>query len=910
MTFEENLEIFRKLDPKTAHLSSLQDCPGYRFSRTAHHELNLERVRGDKVVYYHSQEDAHQEAQKWFQELNLSSEQAIFVWGIGLGYYYEVARMWLKEDPKRYIIFYEHDLSVIRCFLDTPLATEILSNPQVIIKHFELPTEFGWKKFREEFDWFFYAFAFYQSRFSSLKLYQETDPEIYKKMSWQILSKNLEQRYFFRERYWGAMEWWTYDNWYSNFLYLSENRFAQNLFGQFPNVPAIICGAGPSLNKQLPLLKQVEDKAIIFGAGSAMNILNQFGINVHFGGGVDPSHTQYSRTLTSQAFNTPYFFRNRFNKKSLQMLHGEHLYTTGGEDYRICDWFEDKIGLHGDVEVIRGVSTTNFCFDIAALMGCDPIILLGVDFAYTTNRRYSPGVTVHPGDVQHEKTNLTALKENLMEIKDVNGATVSTTLEWIRESELFAFTVQNYPEKKFFNATEGGMGIVGIPNVPFQKLVDQYLATDFDLLDRLHQEIQSISKIKGVSENILKEWQQSLRRALEYSRQIHHELMRVKIEVDNGKSSFSSIFNPKAVLYDTELKAEPAFTYFLEIANHVYDKMVLLEEYRFQREKDSLATKDQILKQLSIELGRYELLIAAAEEHLGHVERALVSYKENISQMNRRKPIPEVRESDESNQKLDYVPELVPEEMKKSPSTEIYGTRSGLREGQCLLYYPDRTLKGEMFYRQGQLEGPVTFFSKEGKTLAKSWYVKGKREGKSLQYYPSGTICSVFRHKNGSKEGLQETYYEDGAAKTLLHYKNDKLDGEVKVFHPNGKLEREMHFWEGKLQGSEKMWDLAGFLVSEAEYEHGLPIGRARHWYPNGQLAREVIYRGSPEQFDFQEWNDKGDLIAKDVYLSKDILSDMKQKSQQLQKSIDLLNEQLNKLKNSKKDLPPTQGGF
>ena len=69
-----------------------------------------------------------------------------------------------------------------------------------------------------------------------------------------------------------------YSNFYKNLFELPKAKPASSLFSKFDKVPAIICGAGPSLEKNLPLLGTLKDRAIIFAGGTAMNALNAQGM--------------------------------------------------------------------------------------------------------------------------------------------------------------------------------------------------------------------------------------------------------------------------------------------------------------------------------------------------------------------------------------------------------------------------------------------------------------------------------------------------------------------------------------------------------------------------------------------------------------------------------------------------------
>ena len=56
---------------------------------------------------------------------------------MGLGYDYLTLKKWLKEAEVRHLVFMEDDLGVVYYWLHTPLATEMLKDPQVTILCFQ-----------------------------------------------------------------------------------------------------------------------------------------------------------------------------------------------------------------------------------------------------------------------------------------------------------------------------------------------------------------------------------------------------------------------------------------------------------------------------------------------------------------------------------------------------------------------------------------------------------------------------------------------------------------------------------------------------------------------------------------------------------------------------------------------------
>ncbi len=302
----QNLNLLQKINPKLAfHLSST-DPADLEFCQTQQNELNLKRTYRSSVYYYHSQISALGEAVAWFQGLNLHQATVLYIYGIGLGYYYEATKSWLKSNPDHVLVFLERDCSVLYHLFETERGTEILKNPQVHLVYFSnLDKD---KSLFEELAW---SYLFCPFIVSSLKLYQEEDPQgflqLYQRLSYEVAEKGS-----FLNEY---LSYGTgfFKNFYLNLLELPYSYLGNDLFNQFKHIPAIICGAGPSLKKNLSILKTLTDRALIFAGGSALNALTHQGLIPHFGAGIDPNQAQYERIQKTHAYGIPFFIAIDFS---------------------------------------------------------------------------------------------------------------------------------------------------------------------------------------------------------------------------------------------------------------------------------------------------------------------------------------------------------------------------------------------------------------------------------------------------------------------------------------------------------------------------------------------------------------------------------------------------------------------
>src|SRR5690606_32776531 len=99
---------------------------------------------------------------------------------------------------------------------------------------------------------------------------------------------------------------------------------------------------------------------------------------------------QYTRLSQNTGYEVPFFYRNRMYHDAFRVIHGSRLYITGSGGYDTAEYFEKKLGIKGGEEIDEGHNVVNFCVEVAHEMGCDPIIFVGMDLAFTGMDTYAP----------------------------------------------------------------------------------------------------------------------------------------------------------------------------------------------------------------------------------------------------------------------------------------------------------------------------------------------------------------------------------------------------------------------------------------------------------------------------------------------------------------------------------------
>ncbi|MCE5316321.1 MAG: DUF115 domain-containing protein [Parachlamydia sp.] len=826
------------------------DCKHVAFTTNPNGSANLKVAIGGEDHYFHSQENPVDEAALWFSKAGLHGIKVLFIYGVGLGYFYDAAKVWLEGDEGRSLVFLEDDLEVLYHLFQTERGQEMLNNKQVVIAFLDqqgsilsqLATIFVLKPFKV----------------LALDLYAKTRgptvEQIRAKFSFYMnlkLAATMEYSDHGRN---------FFTNYFRNLLLMPEAALGNDMFGKFAGVPAIICGAGPSLAKNVHLLSSLRDRALIFAGGTAMNALNAVGFLPHFGVGIDPNPAQYTRLIMNQAFEIPYFYRNRLLHQALKLIHGKHLYVTGTGGYPVSKWFEEKAGMKEAKEIEEGCNVINFSLSIAQELGCNPIILVGVDLAYTNEKSYAPGIHHHPIHLRKEYFGTKSAEEDAVVKMDIYGQPTFTLWKWVAESLWFSNYARLCGNRTIINATEGGIGFFTIPNYTLAEIADNFLQRQYDFDGMVHGGIAGApmpqETTRQTIEEGMKEFLKSLDRCENLCRLVQKDCeeteRKFRFDMDAPPLSETGL---KALV---ELEQEPAYTYLLKVFSESHQQLQAHDWENLKYQGLELGGKEIEIKKASLNAQRYTFLRETAKVNKNILETVLKEEADRQLQLLMRAetaqalPSPSLTEGTylfEAGTIIIDDPELdlhIKEPFQPDPENIFRD------------HYPNGQMAVEQYYLDGSLHGPSTYFSETGGVLSRHWFIKGKREGKAFSYYPKGAIQSIQRYRNGLWHGRHETFYPDGKLKAVIPYSQGQIDGEVNLYYPTGELKRQLHFVEGTRHGVEKIWNETGLLTIEAEFDHDKPVGTARQWYSNGNMALEIVYEKDPRNFMIRQWDEAG----------------------------------------------------
>lgn len=261
------------------------------------------------------------------------------------------------------------------------------------------------------------------------------------------------------------------ENMILNLKHIADNPGINSCFNKFKSVPAIIAATGPSLKKQLPLLKQVYDQgqAIILAPESSLGPLTSAGIRPHIVTSLERVDNVL-KLIEGFDFGDDMFFAAApiVVPEVYEACKGRKLICYRG--YKQFSWLQIDRGLL----YIKG-SAANMGFNIATTLGCNPIILIGQDLAY------GPGGQTHAEGMvlgHHQGIYVPKNRKDLVELPGYYGEEVTSNAIW----QLFLnhYKTDIYDSVKqgitVINATEGGAYIEGADHIPFQAAIETHLA--------------------------------------------------------------------------------------------------------------------------------------------------------------------------------------------------------------------------------------------------------------------------------------------------------------------------------------------------------------------------------------------------------------------------------------------------
>jgi len=330
----------------------------------------------------------------------------------------------------------------------------------------------------------------------------------------------------------------------SDLKYLSKSKNIVNMKNAYSGKPAVIVSAGPSLSKNISQLKQFEDKAVIFTGGRAWRTLIEEGIKAYFLSIIDAHELSYE--LVDEVIN----------KEEVTLVHSEilpnkvlKLHKGNRVFYPYAPWINDIVENPNYNFTHSSVAHT--CTKLAMYMGCNPIIFLGQDLAYTDDKVHAENAEFVQEKYKN-KEDITKVADSFSPyVEDIYGNKVRTSMTLSLFREQFEEIIKESPEIEFINSTEGGANIKGTEikkfmdnKAIFDNVIDKkQISINYENMDGCISD-DKIIDIIDCAINYLKELENKLIEAIKHNEKYYdnfiskHKILKSSLKVLEDTDKF------------------------------------------------------------------------------------------------------------------------------------------------------------------------------------------------------------------------------------------------------------------------------------------------------------------------------------------------------------------------------------
>lgn len=459
-----------------------------------------------KKIYVGSKYNVQRDIDEFLEELeDINPSSIIVVFGLASGEHIRELLNKLEENNK--VLIVEPDINVLNKFLEVEYAESIINDDRISLCLYKKSVMK--ELFSHSIDATsvksnikFKIFSNYNKIYSEELL--ETFNEL-KIIMENSLMDNATTKHF-SETFTKAF--------ISNLKHIVESTPINYFKNKFEGKSAIVVSAGPSLEKNVHELKEVQDNFIIITGARSLGTLIKNNIIPDFICMVDPGDINCKFIEKYLDYKIPLVFFENTSYKAMNLYKGSKVLFSGNPVTSII--LEQNID-----SLLAGGSVAHTCTSFAAYIGCNPITFIGQDFAYT-------GEKFHSDSSVFEKNNKVNNKMNTIQVKDVFGNLVRTDRKLNTYRINMEEIIKSYSDKTFINSTEGGANMERTIVQPLSKTIQEYGKEKIekekiqDILNHHHiVEKEKIIKYLEKSKKILKEIYIKSEKALDYSNDMY-----------------------------------------------------------------------------------------------------------------------------------------------------------------------------------------------------------------------------------------------------------------------------------------------------------------------------------------------------------------------------------------------------
>ena len=510
---KDNLKILSHKSPELCSL--IKNAPNdnqYNITTSKSGIASLSRISPDGTKKsLHSKYDPKQEAAQFIDSIYSDESSNYILIGLGLGYHLNDLHKRVSSQDR--IIIFEKNPTLVRLAFSQNNFSEALSNPGVSIHINPDPSKIEQILYEDRTN-----LAIHGYTPIDLKPLVNLERDYYKLINLAI--KQAHQKFKLDINTQAAYSQKFYKNIFNNGLAITKSPGIVATKDIFPSIPIIIVSAGPSLDKNIGLIKSVREQILVITVATALKPLLRNGIKPDFVISIDPNED------TIQSFDIkeipedlwliydpciPPEICSLFNKRKIMM----------DSKIELAKWITDHSEKKGTLGNISSVA--HAAYYLAQHMGCAPIILVGQDLSFEGHRMHCTDSFYNQANQDNIGADRTL---GVLEYNKYRGYTqsITPTVDIFGHKSKTTKAMETYRHQlikeinetgRILNATEGGVSIPGAINISLKEaiikhcqknklpIVNNYLkkiklpTKNTSLLDSIRKQLVKFDKIKN-----------------------------------------------------------------------------------------------------------------------------------------------------------------------------------------------------------------------------------------------------------------------------------------------------------------------------------------------------------------------------------------------------------------------------
>jgi Tfp pilus assembly protein PilF len=473
---EQNLAIMETRDPELAALMrSDLDCSHIDVFPSKQPGVPTARVTltsGEQVLL-HNIEDPIGSAVRSAEKQEMKAENASILLGLGLGYLaIELAKKLEKKHP---LIICEADPAILKTALMEVDLHEVLDSDYIkILVGKDIPLE----------DWIMKLAAKFMTAKVDVICFGpalQIHAEAYERLK-ELAQKESQAIVLNRNTTLKAGRQMM-ENILLNFPDVVRSAGVKQLENLFQGRPAVLVAAGPSLEKNIHLLRELQGRAVIIAVDTALRLLLPLGIKPDIVTTIDFNQLNFQKFA-----NVPIdpdislVYHPGGYHESIRAFHGP-MFTSSWVPNRIPNWLMQYVENKGGLP--SGTTVAHLSFFLARHMGCDPIVFIGQDLAFPNNQ-------VHASDLSLWNINT----DEMDTIEDIFGEPVGSMTSFKHAIYYFEKAFKE-TQATIIDATEAGAKKQGARPMRLRDAIDEYgQQPPIDIKGILHHASEKIESVR------------------------------------------------------------------------------------------------------------------------------------------------------------------------------------------------------------------------------------------------------------------------------------------------------------------------------------------------------------------------------------------------------------------------------